>query len=98
MIEIVVEDEGAGIPEPLREKVFERFFRGGERTLPDRQGGIGMGLAIAKGIVEAHGGEIRIENGASGRGSRFTFTVPVGDEDGSRRRPVTGQSDRYGDA
>jgi len=40
-----------------------------------------MGLAIAKGIVEAHRGHIWIEDGASGRGARVVFTVPVGDEE-----------------
>jgi K+-sensing histidine kinase KdpD len=40
-----------------------------------------MGLAIAKGIVEAHGGRIRIEDNTAGRGSRFVVTLPIGDED-----------------
>jgi two-component system sensor histidine kinase KdpD len=82
MIEIAVEDEGRGIPAHLRERVFERFYRvGSNGGGNDRAGGIGMGLAIAKGIVEAHGGEIRIENAKSGHGARLVFTVPVGDED-----------------
>ena len=41
----------------------------------------GMGLAIAKGIVEAHEGSIRIESGISGKGTRVIFTLPIGDED-----------------
>jgi two-component system sensor histidine kinase KdpD len=62
MIKIAVEDEGPGIPAHLRGRVFERFYRGSHNgTGSDRVGGIGMGLAIAKGIVEAHSGEIRIE-------------------------------------
>ena len=81
LIEIGVDDRGPGIPANLRERVFERFYRASENGSPDgRVGGIGMGLAIAKGIVEAHGGHIRIENGESGRGTRVAFTVPVGDE------------------
>jgi len=84
MIEIAVEDKGPGIPSDLRERVFERFYRvSGNGAQSDRSGGIGMGLAIAKGIVEAHGGEIRIENAKSGDGARVVFTVPVGDEESS---------------
>lgn len=82
LIEIAVEDQGPGIPTHLRYRVFERFYRAARDGAPDdRAGGIGMGLAIAKGIVEAHGGHIWVEDGKSGRGARITFTVPVGDDD-----------------
>ena len=82
IVELAVEDEGPGIPVRLREKVFERLYRGHSNGgSGELIGGIGMGLAIAKGIVEAHGGHIRIEDGAQGRGARVVFTVPVGDED-----------------
>ena len=85
LIEIIVEDQGPGIPPGLRERVFERFYRAtGEGATGDRAGGIGMGLAIAKGIVTAHGGRIWIEDSASGHGARIIFTVPVGDDDGAR--------------
>ena len=81
-ISIAVEDQGPGIPADLHDRVFERFYRVGSNGVgSDRSGGIGMGLAIAKGIVEAHGGEIRIEGAESGHGARVVFTVPVGDED-----------------
>lgn len=82
IVEIAVEDEGPGIPVRLREKVFERLYRGHSNGgSGELIGGIGMGLAIAKGIVEAHSGHIWIENGPEGRGARVVFTVPVGDED-----------------
>lgn len=85
IVEIAVEDDGPGIPVKLRERVFERFFRAAGNGVPSgRSGGIGMGLAIAKGIVEAHGGRIWIAKGKSGRGTRVVFTVPVGDVDGPR--------------
>jgi two-component system, OmpR family, sensor histidine kinase KdpD len=82
-ISFSVEDEGAGIAPELRERVFDKFFRApaeGVKGGP-RAAGLGMGLAIAKGIVEAHGGRIWVEDGEGGRGTRVVVTVPVGDED-----------------
>ncbi|MBV9211042.1 MAG: DUF4118 domain-containing protein, partial [Acidobacteria bacterium] len=83
LIQIAVEDEGEGIPPELRERVFDKFFRatrdGDVSTL--QPSGTGMGLAIAKGIVEAHDGRIWIESGQRGKGTRVVFTLPVGDED-----------------
>ena len=94
LIEIAVEDQGPGIPPNLRERVFERFYRAASNgSGDDRAGGIGMGLAIAKGIVEAHGGHIRIEDGKSGHGARVAFTVPVGDDERSEVSTGSG-SDR----
>ncbi|HMG75848.1 MAG TPA: DUF4118 domain-containing protein [Pyrinomonadaceae bacterium] len=82
MIEIAVEDQGPGIPAPLRERVFERFYRATNNgPAGGHTGGIGMGLAIAKGIVEAHSGHIWIEDGTANRGARIVFTVPVGDDE-----------------
>jgi K+-sensing histidine kinase KdpD len=82
MIKIAVEDQGPGISSALRERVFERFYRvtGDEKT-GSPTGGIGLGLAIAKGIVVAHGGRIWIEDGTTKRGTRIVFTVPVGDDE-----------------
>ena len=81
LITIAVEDQGPGISATLRSRVFERFYRVGSNGLGnDRAGGIGMGLAIAKGIVEAHGGRIWIEDAKSSHGARIVFTVPVGRE------------------
>src|SRR5262249_17638778 len=63
MVRIAVADEGRGIPLKSRKRVFEKFFRGAAHEVADRPEGIGMGLSIAKGIVEAHGGRIWIEDG-----------------------------------
>ena len=82
MIKMAVEDRGEGIAIGLRERVFDKFFRAtrdGDIST-HRPSGTGMGLAIAKGIVEAHKGEIWIESGHGGRGTRVVFTLPIGDE------------------
>lgn len=78
MIEIAVEDEGQGIPEDLRERVFEKFFRA---AADGKSSGVGLGLAIARGLVASHGGAIWITAGKGNRGTRVAFTVPIGDED-----------------
>ncbi len=80
-IRMVVEDQGRGIPPDLRERVFDKFFRATRSDVTRQPPGTGMGLAIAKGIVEAHGGTIRIESANGGQGTRVVFTLPIGDDD-----------------
>lgn len=65
-----VRDNGAGIPQERLEAIFEKY-----ETDADRDDGIGLGLAIVKSLVEAHGGEITVENGRDA-GSVFRFTLP----------------------
>lgn len=72
--QLSIEDEGRGIPRELRERVFEKFFRAPGTN--GREHGFGVGLAIARGIVEAHRGRIWVENGSGGRGTVVSFTVP----------------------
>ena len=90
MILMMVEDEGRGIPPELRQRVFDKFFRAANGSLGenasgfDQPQGLGMGLAIARGIIEAHGGRIRIESGEDGKGGRGTCVklwIPIGDEE-----------------
>ena len=67
-----VADTGAGIAEEHLPHVFDRFWQ----AQRPRDGGAGLGLAIARGIVDAHGGEMWVES-EPGRGSVFLFTLPV---------------------
>jgi signal transduction histidine kinase len=70
-VTFVVEDEGPGIPLEFRERVFERFFR-----VPSEQEGTGLGLPLARRLVELHGGRLWLE-GEARSGNRFCFSVPV---------------------
>ncbi len=83
LIQMSVEDRGTGVPVELRDRVFDKFFRATrDGDISTHQpSGTGMGLAIAKGIVEAHDGRIWIESGADEKGTRVVFTLPIGDED-----------------
>lgn len=72
---IVVEDDGPGIPEPDRERIFERFVR---LKVHEHRSQTGLGLAIVRGIVVAHAGTVRAENRDPGEGcgARFIVTIP----------------------
>jgi CheY-like chemotaxis protein len=75
-VEVHVADNGMGIDAQLLPHVFELFTQG-ERT-PDRtQGGLGLGLALVRSIVELHGGQVRAESEGRGRGTTFTVTLPL---------------------
>jgi signal transduction histidine kinase len=74
-VEISVEDTGEGIPAEDLSNVFERFYRV-DKSRARATGGAGLGLAIAKSLVEAHGGRIEVRS-EEGKGSRFSFTLPV---------------------
>jgi signal transduction histidine kinase len=67
-----VRDTGPGIPAERLPQVFDQFWQGDSK---DRRG-VGLGLAIAKAIVEAHGGSIAVESSV-GEGSTFSFTLPI---------------------
>ena len=79
-IMISVEDHGPGIRAEVRDRVFEKFFRAmRDGDISDRRvAGTGMGLAIARGIVEAHHGSIRVEDAEGGKGARFVIELPIG--------------------
>jgi two-component system phosphate regulon sensor histidine kinase PhoR len=75
-LEIFVRDDGPGIPPEALVRVFERFYRVDKARSRD-QGGTGLGLSIVKHIVQAHGGEVRVES-ELGKGATFYFTLPEG--------------------
>ncbi len=74
-VQFMVADEGPGIPENLREAIFERFRQIGAGHPGRKIKGTGLGLAICKGIVEGHGGTIGVDSGEAG-GSCFWFRIP----------------------
>ena len=83
-VAVSVSDEGRGIAPDHLGQLFRKYTAAG-----DREGGSGggLGLAICKGLVEAHGGRIRAESGGVGLGARFTFTIPVVEESGAGPAP-----------
>ncbi|WP_413776485.1 ATP-binding protein [Rhodopseudomonas sp. P2A-2r] len=72
---VAVEDTGAGIASDCVDQIFEPFFT-------TKQAGIGMGLSICRSIVEAHGGELRVEP-RTPQGTRCLFSLPPGEPQGS---------------
>jgi two-component system sensor histidine kinase SenX3 len=78
VVEIAVTDQGVGIAEADRERVFERFFRA-DSSRSRHTGGSGLGLSIVKHIVENHGGDVRVWS-QIGKGSTFTIRLPEASE------------------
>ena len=70
---IIIRDTGTGIPEELRDKIFEAFF-----TTKQKVKGVGLGLSVCYGIIKDHGGEIKVESEV-GEGTNFIITLPVRD-------------------
>jgi two-component system OmpR family sensor kinase len=89
-VRLTVSDDGPGLPEAVRDTVFERFARG-ETSRSSEGGGTGLGMAIARAVVEAHGGTITLGRGA---GTTFVVTLPIAgpdtDPDASRRITLEG--------
>ena len=78
-VNVDVVDEGPGIPADILPHVFERFVSGSRR-----EGGLGLGLYLAKRIAAVHGGDLTVES-PPGKGARFTLTLPVAAESGAAR-------------
>ena len=79
-VAISVTDHGRGVPPDRLPHLFRKHAGGATGEGEAGLGGSGLGLAICKGLVEAHGGRIWAESDGAGRGTRFTFTVPVADD------------------
>lgn len=74
MVVIEIADRGPGIPEVERQHIFEKYYRG--QNCRDKAGGLGLGLAIARTIMQAHGGQIWVTSN-NGTGSVFHLSVPA---------------------
>jgi two-component system phosphate regulon sensor histidine kinase PhoR len=75
-VEISVRDDGPGIPAEALARIFERLYRV-DKARSREQGGTGLGLAIVKNVVQAHGGDVRVES-AAGQGTEFFILLPTG--------------------
>lgn len=73
-VQLTVSDTGVGVPDSIKDKLFEKFVQARDMPL-SREKGTGLGLVIVKGIIEAHGGKIWIEDNRP-KGTKFVFTLP----------------------
>ena len=87
-VAVSVTDEGRGMAPERLARLFRKY---GDAADGERRLGGGLGLAICKGLVEAHGGRIRAESGGPGQGARFTFTVPLAEEPGGGSETARGR-------
>jgi signal transduction histidine kinase/CheY-like chemotaxis protein len=71
-----VSDNGVGIPPELLSRLFQPFMQA-DTTLDRSKGGLGLGLALVKGLVELHGGDVRARSGGSGKGAEFVVRLPL---------------------
>jgi histidine kinase len=75
-VQVSVQDNGIGLPAESLPHLFDRFYRVDKSRSRAAGGGSGIGLTIAKAVVEAHGGRIWAESAGEGQGSTFSFTIP----------------------
>jgi PAS domain S-box-containing protein len=96
-VELSIKDDGQGIVPEFLPHIFERF-RQGDASTTRRHGGLGLGLALVRYLVEAHGGAVRVESDGPGRGATFAVTLPVlavfPEMAASSRPPVAGEGAR----
>ena len=89
---VTVRDNGAGISPQMIDSIFDLFAQG-ERTLDRAEGGLGIGLTLARRIVALHGGSIAVRSDGPGTGSEFTVSLPRLDPDSSQAKPVVGHTE-----
>jgi signal transduction histidine kinase len=75
-VDVIIRDTGIGVKPELLIHLFEPFVQG-EQGIERSEGGLGLGLALAKCIAELHGGSIDTSNAGIGRGSEFTVRLPI---------------------
>lgn len=85
---LTVRDSGVGIAPDVMDRIFEPFTQA-DRSLAHTSGGLGLGLALAKGLVVLHGGEVRAASAGLGRGSEFSIRLPIGAQPIRTQRPVS---------
>ena len=88
-VEVIVTDEGIGIPQSDLDQIFRKFYRGADATLRTGGGGTGLGLFIARGLVTAMGGRIWASS-REGEGSRFSFELPAAAASAGREQAPAG--------
>ncbi len=94
LAEIVVRDNGVGIGAEILPHVFEVFTQADE-SLDRRRGGLGVGLAVVKGLVALHGGEVDVHSEGEGRGTEFAIRLPLADQAAAvEETPVLAEEDR----
>lgn len=89
---LVIEDNGPGVPEEEREKIFDTFFRG-DQARQNPGNGSGLGLSIVREIVKGHGGTIRAEEGRNGRGLKMIIELPL-EQEYIKQEDLTGDRNR----
>jgi two-component system, OmpR family, sensor histidine kinase SaeS len=90
VVQVTVDDTGVGVAPDARRRMFDRFWRGDDARTPG-DGGAGLGLTVAQGLVEAHGGRIWVEP-RSGGGTRVAFTLPAARESSGDVRAGSGDT------
>jgi PAS domain S-box-containing protein len=88
---VAIRDTGIGISQEMIPRVFEMFTQA-QRALDRSQGGLGLGLALVRGIVELHGGSVSVQSEGENRGSEFTVRLPLGRASGATQAASKGGS------
>jgi hemerythrin-like metal-binding protein len=92
---VVVEDDGAGVAPELLPTVFEPFVQS-ESTIHRSRGGLGLGLPLARGIVELHGGSLVARSEGAGKGTEFVVTLPAAEAPGANPQVAAPEPSRSG--
>jgi two-component system CheB/CheR fusion protein len=92
VVDVHVRDDGIGMPPELLERIFDPFTQG-DASLERQQGGLGIGLTLARNLVELHGGSVHAASDGPGHGSEFVVRLPVTERASAAEVPVSDASD-----